>query len=275
MLPSKIHKEMFTTEIDQLNTENIIFSNSFQGTHRTIIPVGIRNEAQEIVPLIVKTPPNLLSFGIQEIRNKDTDRIVGYQMPICLWGKRKASEEEKQFSDKLEEIVEYCRGFLTDIKEEASLSDEMIQSFNILNWKYENGVRKEDKGPILYTKLINNKNNNILTYFVDEKSDVTFEPLELLNQKCLIRAAIKIENISIGSRISLQLKLCEVQVRRLHASERPHTTRSLFKPEVVLQKPVKKIPEFVKDAPPTKWNMFEALALDDEDECIESSEIHV
>ena len=261
---------MFTTEIDQLNTENIVFSNSFQGTHRTIVPVGIRNEGDEIVPLIIKTPPNLLSFGIQEIRNKDTDRIVGYQMPICLWGKRKASEEEKLFTDKLQEIVEYCRSFLRDIKDEANLTDEMIQSFNILNWKYENGVRKEDKGPILYTKLINNKNNNILTYFVDEKTDVTFEPLELLDKKCLIRAAIKIENIIIGSRISLQLKLCEVQVRRLNPFERVQATRSLLNPTVVLQKPVKKIQEKPKDVPAPKRNMFEALAMDDDDECIQA-----
>jgi hypothetical protein len=260
---------MYTTEIDSLKTENIVFSNSFQGTHRTIVPVGIRNEANEIVPLIIKTPPNLLSFGIQEIKNKEYETVVGYQMPICLWGKRDVTVEERQFTTKLQEIVDYCRNFLVETKDELKLNDEMIRNFNILNWKYENGVKKEDKGPILYTKLINNRNNNILTYFVDEKTDNTFEPLELLNTKCLIRAAIKVENIIIGNRISLQLKLCEVQVRRLSHYDKPYTTRSLLNPNIVLKKPVKEIvPKKVEVV--TSTNIYKVLASTDDEESVEA-----
>ena len=263
---------MYTTDINTLNTENIVFSNSFQGTHRTIVPVGIRNESNEIVPLIIKTPPNLLSFGIQSIKNKEQDTIVGYQMPICLWGKRNVTDEERQFTTKLQEVVDYCRNFLLETKEELKVTDEMIRNFNILNWKYENGVKKEDKGPILYTKLINNRNNNILTYFVDEKTDNTFEPLELLDTKCLIRAAIKVENIIIGNRISLQLKLCEVQVRRLSQYDKPYVTRSLFNPDIVLKKPVKSLfTDKTKSENPAKnTNMYAILASTDDEESIEA-----
>ena len=48
----------------------------------------------------------------------------------------------------------------------------MIDRLNVLNWKYENGVRCEDRGPLLYTKLLmNNKSQKILTNFIDEKTN--------------------------------------------------------------------------------------------------------
>ena len=69
---------------NDLKTENIVFSDPFQGTHRIIIPLAIQDNGED-KPLIVNTPSNLLSFGIQEIQDRDKKQILGYQMPICLW----------------------------------------------------------------------------------------------------------------------------------------------------------------------------------------------
>jgi hypothetical protein len=256
--------------VENLNVDNIVFSNSFQGTHRTLIPVGITNEENNVEPLILCSPGNLLSFGIQEIKGKD-DNLIGYQMPICLWGKKKVTEEERQFTDKLGEILEYVKNFLMDEKEDLNITENQINNLNIINWKYENGEIKKDKGPILYAKLMTNKNNNITTYFLDDNTDVTFDPLELLNKKCITRSAIKIENIIIGNRITIQMKLFEVQVKRLNNQDKVFVTRSLLKPSVVLKRPVV---EKKKETKPESKNIFAALETeeDDNEEIVETTE---
>ena len=134
-----------------------------------------------------------------------------------------------------------------------------------MKWKYENGEIKKDKGPILYAKLITNKNNNITTYFLDDNTDVTFDPLELLNKKCITRSAIKIENIIIGHRITIQIKLYEVQVKKLNNQEKVFVTRSLLKPSVVLKRPlVEKRKETKTDS--LKKNMFAVLETEDDND---------
>ena len=253
---------------DDLKTENIVFSDPFKGTHRTIIPLAIQENGED-KPLIVNTPPNLLSFGIQEIQDRDKKQVLGYQMPICLWGKKKVTDEEQQFTDKLTEILEYIKNFLMDEKDDLNITESQINNLNIMNWKYENGEIKKDKGPILYAKLMTNKNNNITTYFLDDNTDVTFDPLELLNKKCITRSAIKIENIIIGHRITIQIKLYEVQVKKLNNQEKVFVTRSLLKPSVVLKRPlVEKKKEIKTDS--LKKNMFAVLETeDDNDDVVE------
>ena len=232
---------MTLTEIENINVDNIVFSSGFRGTRKTIIPIGIRNESNDIQPLILKTPPNLLSFGVQEIKEKETDTVIGYQMPICLWDKRKTSNEEKQFSSKLEDIQNYCKEYLDDSRDEYSnITDDLLNKFNILNWKYENGVKVEEKGPILYVKLMNNKNKNITTYFVDDKTNTNIDPLDFLNKKCLVEAAIKFDNIVINNRVQLQLRLFEVRVKRIN-NRKTGPLHSLLDPKVVLKNPVNQI----------------------------------
>lgn len=232
---------MTLTEIENINVDNIVFSSGFRGTRKTIIPIGIRNESNDIQPLILKTPPNLLSFGVQEIKEKETDTVIGYQMPICLWDKRKTSNEEKLFSSKLEDIQNYCKEYLDDSRDEYSnITDDLLNKFNILNWKYENGVKVEEKGPILYVKLMNNKNKNITTYFVDDKTNTNIDPLDFLNKKCLVEAAIKFDNIVINNRVQLQLRLFEVRVKRIN-NRKTGPLHSLLDPKVVLKNPVNQI----------------------------------
>lgn len=254
---------------NDLKTENIVFSDPFQGTHRIIIPLAIQDNGED-KPLIVNTPSNLLSFGIQEIQDRDKKQILGYQMPICLWGKKKVSEEEKSFTDKFEELIEYIKEFLRTIKDEVKITDEMIDQINILNWKYENGKRKEDKGPLLYSKLImNNRTNKIMTSFFNSEDDTRLEPFDLMNQKCVVTAALKIENIIIGKKISVQVKLFEVLCKKIQTFERKTVVhRSLLKPEIVISKTknFRSKNEPTKDETPKTQkndNMFRHLDIDE------------
>ena len=255
------------TEFAKLNTSDIIFGNKFDGHHRTILPIGIKTAENDIGPLIISTPENLLSFGIQEITDRETQNTIGYQMPICLWGKRKISDDERLFSSKLDEIVEVCKNFLRGIKDEIKVDDKMIDDVRILNWKYQNGEKKEDKGPLLYTKLmLHNKNNRIMTYFIDEDIDTMIEPFDLLNKKCIVTAAVKIENIIIGKRISISVRLYEVLVKKLNTDKKVFVPKSLLKPDMAVKKIDRKKPKTVEK--PSNGvsftNSFQGLELDDE-----------
>ena len=162
---------MVLTSYETLNCENIRFSDTFKGTYKTIIPIGIRDEEDNIIPLILSTPTNLLTFGIQEITDKERNNVIGYQLPICLWGKKKITNEERVFTKKIEEIVEYIKEFLFSIKEELNVTDDMIRHVNILNWKYENGIRLEDRTYLLFQNYQREIILNIkkLQPFVDER----------------------------------------------------------------------------------------------------------
>ena len=234
------------TPFETLNTENIRFADTFEGTYKTIIPIEIKDDEDNVYPLIINTPPNLLTFGIQEITDKNKENVIGYQLPICLWGKRQVSNEERLFTKKIEEIVDYVKTFLRSIKEEVNVSDEMIDRLNVLNWKYENGVRCEDRGPLLYTKLLmNNKSQKILTNFIDEKTNNYMDPFDILNKKGIGTSAIKIENIIIGKRITLQLKFFEVLYKKIpiRTDKKNNTRKSLLRPDIQIKKFNKKIVE--------------------------------
>lgn len=247
---------MVLTSYETLNPEDIRFSDTFKGTYKTIIPIGIKEGEDNIIPLIVSTPSNLLTFGIQEITDKEKNNVIGYQLPICLWGKKKITNEEKLFTKKIEEVVEYIKEFLYSIKEEINVTDDMIRNVNILNWKYENGVKLEDKGPILYSKLStknNPQNQKIMTTFVDEKTESEIDPYELMNKRGCVTCAIRIENVIIGTRIKVQLKLVEVYFKKIeynHHEKKDYIKKSLLKPDVQIKK--------------TNTNRFAVLQMDED-----------
>ena len=223
------------TNFLDFDPNHIRFGETFDGTYKKIIPIGIFHE-DNINQLILSTPSNLLSFGVQEIRDKEKSNVIGYQLPICLWGKKKVSNEERIFTRKMEEMLSYIKEFLYTLKDEIDINDEMINNIQILNYKYENGKRCEDKGPILYTKLLmNNRTQKIVTTFIDDETKSEINPLTLLYNKGTVKSAIKIENIIIGKRIVIQVKLFEVLFKKLPTySEKPRVKHSLLNPKIKL-----------------------------------------
>jgi hypothetical protein len=88
-----------------------------------------------------------------------------------------------------------------------------LKNFNPLYYKKEKGKRVEGSGPVLYPKVLQNKKNDIITTpFCNENGD-DIDPMTLLNKACKATAAIKIESIFIGAKISLQVKVYEAQVK--------------------------------------------------------------
>ena len=197
------------------------------------IPVSTVNADGGVGELVFETT-ELFSFGVSVNKN-DSDKITGYTLPLCLWNKDGASRAEKTFSDLLEKIVERCKDHLLqdDVRKSIGQPDleraELKKLNNFIYFKKdENKNVVQGAGPILYPKLIESKKaGKVITSFYDE-SDSPVDPLTLIGKLCWVKAAVKIESIFIGSKISIQVKLYEANVRVVEGS----TKRLLQRPKV-------------------------------------------
>ena len=223
------------TPIKGYDTNKIIFSEPILGSIPDSKPkiefkrinISTKNDNGSIGELIIPTS-RLFSFGVFENTSQETGKINGYTFPLCLWNKDGHSDEEKEFTDLFDKIVSKCIDHLVENKEEIDMFDltrsELIKTkggLNPLYWKKEKYTNEKGKtemrnvpnsGPTLYTKLIfSKKNDKFISQFFDN-NDEPLNALDLMGKYCYTKAAIKIESIFIGSKISLQVKLYEAVV---------------------------------------------------------------
>ena len=186
-------------------------------------------------------PTELLhSFGVNT--NLDAKgEIIGYTMPLCVYGKAGATQKEKDFVDTFNKIIENVKDFIMDNKEDLELysieeRSELKKICNALYYKRDPKNKAkimEDVSPTLYVKLIQNKKKNeIASEFFDLDTGRPLKPLDLLDKHCQARAVIKFESIFIGTKISLQIKLYECGVKLIDFGRkallpRPSNTSSL------------------------------------------------
>ena len=208
------------------NVNNMIFSKPEVGNipgsamNFQRVRISTKNNDGTMGDLVIPTE-NIFSFGVQENTDMASGAVNGYTMPLCLWNKDGPSDEEKAFSDKFDEIVEHIKEYIIDHRDDIEKYDlEMtdLKKFNPLYWKRERGKIVEGRGPTLYAKLLVSKKdgNRIMTSFYDaDTNEEIEEPLDLLKKYCYVNAAIKIESIFIGTKVSLQVKLYEASVKML------------------------------------------------------------
>lgn len=224
------------TSFQDLDTNNVHFSEpytiypqdeTYSAYQKVYLQVG--DNPNRLTDLILNTPSHLMSFGIQEKHNRHTGEVIGYQIPIILWNKKGASEEEKQFINTLQSLVRRCQNHIQDHY------NANADKLTLLSWRnQENG----DEYPVLYVKLITNrKTNRIMTLFINEDTNEEIDPLDLVNKRCLITAAIKVENLYIGDNVSLQLKLYEVLVKFIDKKKKNYyRPSSLLRPKTFIAK---------------------------------------
>lgn len=226
------------SDFQTFNTNSILFSKPEIGSipNQKItfkrIRIATRNSDGSVGDLIFSTPPNLLSFGLQETRDLLTNQINGYVFPLCLWSQHGCTPEEKKFTDLFTEITDYCKNYLLQHRDEIEKYDldaSDLKKFNPLFWKMDKGKIVEGRGPMLYVKVMYNKRNDkITTLFVDESSNEIIDPFRLLNKRCNATVAVKFESIFIGNKISLQVKLYEAVVKVVDNS-----IRGLLRPNAI------------------------------------------
>ena len=221
--------------VNKYDTNKIMFSEPILGSIPDSKPkiefkrinISTKNDDGSVGELILPTS-RLFSFGVSENTSQETGKINGYTFPLCLWNKDGHSDEEKEFTDLFDKIVDKCIDHLVENKEEIDMFDltrtELTKSkggLNPLYWKKEKYTNDKGKtemrnvpnsGPTIYTKLIfSKKNDKFLSQFFDT-NDEPINALDLMGKYCYTKAAIKIESIFIGSKISLQVKLYEAVV---------------------------------------------------------------
>jgi hypothetical protein len=195
---------------------------------------------------LIMPTETVFSFGVSENINPETKKVNGHVLPLCLWNRDGASAAEKEWSDTFNSIVERCKEHLVDNREELGgsyydLTKNDLKKFNPLYWKRDKnnpdkklrGKIVKGTGPTLYAKLISSKKQGkILSMFFDFDGE-SLDPLILLGKYCTVKAAVKIESIFIGNKISLQIKLYEAEVKPLQSGMTPLMARPKSKKRVL------------------------------------------
>lgn len=217
------------------DTNNMFFTNPVVGSIPNSEPpinfrriyIGTKNPDGSIGELIIPTTdpnkryrnntekPELFSFGVAE--SKDLQgKVNGWKMPVCLYNKDNPTQHERDWVTTFNAIVEKCKDHIMEVKDQIQKYDlerVELKKLNPLHYKRDKGKIVEGAGPTLYLKIIERKKDNtFLTQFYDYDGN-QLDADAVKGKYCLGRYAVKFESIFIGTKISLQIKLYEAEVR--------------------------------------------------------------
>lgn len=225
------------------DTKRMIFSEPAAGEIPNSVPaikykrinIQTRNEDGTIGELILQTE-RLFSFGVGENTNPETKKVNGYVMPLVLWNRDNPSQAEKDWTTTFDNIMECCKDHLINNKEEIDKYDlerADLKKLNPLYYKKEKGKVVEGSSPTLYAKLIVSKKlDKIVTMFFNNNGD-PIDPMTLLGKHCHVKAAIKIESIFIGSKISMQVKMYECEATLIETGMKRLLKRPTPQPRMI------------------------------------------
>ena len=171
--------------------------------------------------MVIETPL-LFSFGVNEKKNQETNKLVGYSMPVCLWSKdSEPNTEEQAFFDVINNVMELCKLHL-ESEYGSDLASSLSSPFYYKQVEYidKKGKKKtkidESSAPVLYAKLIySEKSKKILSLF-KTKGKKDLNPFKYIDQYCNVKMALIIEGIFISKTVtSLQIKVHECYVKPL------------------------------------------------------------
>jgi len=208
------------TSASGYNVKNLVFGKPRDGSIPNSavtfkrIQMGTKNSDGTMGELILETS-RLFSFGLSPNVNMLTGKTDGYTLAICLWNMDTPSKQEKEFTETFTKICEAASEYILEHRDDVQkyeLEKADLKKFNPLFFSKEKGKIIEGKGPMLYVKLLQNKKNDSITSIFYDKNGRDIEPMTLLNKQCFVKAAIKIEGIFIGSKVSLQVKLHEAEI---------------------------------------------------------------
>ena len=98
---------MQLTKPSQVHKESVIFNPKSDKHGNESIKIQTKYSNNKPGPLVIETP-FLFSFGVNERKSQETGEIVGYTLPVCLWGKdEKPTSEQTKFFDCLTMLQKY------------------------------------------------------------------------------------------------------------------------------------------------------------------------
>ena len=218
---------MQLTSYGHLTSDNIIFNEAKEYKVKDSkikykrIPIEVKYPNGKKGPLVIETP-FLFSFGVNEKKSQDTNKLVGYSIPVCLWSKdSEPNAEEQLFFEALNNIMGMCTLHL-ESEYGADLASSLSSPFYYKQVEYtdKKGKKKTKRdtsaAPVLYAKLIySEKSKKILSLF-KTKGKKDLNPFKYLDQYCNVKMALIIEGIFVSKTVtSLQIKVHECYVKQL------------------------------------------------------------
>ncbi|CAH3179862.1 unnamed protein product [Porites lobata] len=189
---------MQLSSYEHLTQDNIIFKEAreFKVKDSKIkykrIPIEIKYPNGKKGALVIESPV-LLSFGVNEKKKQETNKLVGYSMPVCLWAKdSEPNTKEKAFFVTLDDVVSMCQSHL-ESEYGADLASSLSLPFYYKQIEYtdKKGKKKtkvdESSAPVLYAKRIySEKSKKILSLFKG-KGGKDLNPFKYINQYCNVK----------------------------------------------------------------------------------------
>ena len=222
---------MQLSSYENITQDNIIFNEAkeFKVKDSKIkykrIPIEIKYPNGKKGALVVETPL-LFSFGVNEKKNQETNKLVGYSIPVCLWAKdSEPNTKEKAFFDVINNVTTLSQKHLEN-EYGADLASTLSSPFYYKQIEYTDKKGKkrtkvdESSAPVLYAKLIySEKSKKILSLFKG-KGGKNLNPFKYIDQYCNVKMALIIEGIFISKTVtSLQIKVHECYVKPLKPRE--------------------------------------------------------
>ena len=222
---------MQLSSYDHLTPENIVFNEAKEYKVKDSkikykrIPIEVKYPNGKKGALVVETP-FLFSFGVNEKKNQETNKLVGYSMPVCLWAKdSEPNTKEKAFFDVINNVTTLSQQHLEN-EYGADLASTLSSPFYYKQEEYtdKKGKKKTridpSAAPVLYAKLIySEKSKKILSLF-KTKGKKDLNPFKYIDQYCNVKMALIIEGIFISKTVtSLQIKVHECYVKPLKPRE--------------------------------------------------------
>ena len=216
---------------ENITQENIIFNEAKEYKVKDSkikykrIPIEVKYPNNKKGPLVIETPV-LFSFGVNEKKNQETNKLVGYSIPVCLWAKdSEPSSKEKAFFDVINNVTTLSQQHLEN-EYGPDLASSLSSPFYYKQIEYTDKKGKkrtkvdESSAPVLYAKLIySEKSKKILSLF-KTKGKKDLNPFKYINQYCNVKMALIIEGIFISKTVtSLQIKVHECYIKPLKPRE--------------------------------------------------------
>ena len=220
---------MQLSSYENITEENVIFNKAKEYKVKDTkmkynrIPIEVKYTNNKKGQLVVETP-FLFSFGVNEKKDQQTGKLVGYSLPVCLWSRdSQPNNKEKAFFDVINNLITFSEKHLQK-EYERDLILAPPYYYKKIEYTDKKGKKKtkvdESSSPILYAKLIySEKSKKILSLFKG-KGGKDLKPFNYMNQYCNVKLALIIEGIFISKTVtSLQVKVHECYVKPLKPRE--------------------------------------------------------
>jgi len=151
--------------------------------------------------------PKLFSWGVQE--NKfDNKNVDSYTLPLVMYNQLNGpTEEETETIEIFEAILDKIKIHLKKVYKHMTSEIDSMKIF----------YKKEDRAPTMYPKLLTEFRKDpscpleISTEFYDENV-MPINPIDFIGERCNVVGTVIFDNIYIGKKPSIQLRINEVLV---------------------------------------------------------------